>query len=179
MKKVLCLVLVMSCILALCACKPKSELSKYITNYNEVTEALEDCFSHPKITNEGSSSEVQEFGKGYWALYVNDIKVTVHVYNHVAISFEYYDGSHKQYAYLPGGDRLMEQIMYDARGAKLVINEGVIQEVIDTPLSQFGDAIYHEGDTTLRFYYQEGIYVLDNLANEPNITNPELPAVVS
>ena len=175
MKKVMCLVLVMSCILALCACKPKSELSKYITNYNEVTEALEDCFSHPKITNEEPRSEVQEFGKGYWFLYVNDVKVTVHVYNHVAISFEYYDGSHKQFAYLPGGDRLMEQIIYNTRGVNLVINEGVIQEVIDNP----DGYSYHEGDAELRMYYQEGIYILDNLANEPNIINPELPAVVS
>ena len=166
MKKVLCLVLVMSCILALCACKPKSELSKYITNYNEVTEALEDRFSHPKITNEGSSSEVQEFGKGYWVLYVNDVKVKVHVYNHVAISFEYYDGSHTQYVYLPGGDRLMEQIMYDTRGAKLVINEGEIQEVIDAPLNEYGDVIYHEGDDYLRMYYIEGVYMIDNLANK-------------
>ena len=145
MKKVLCLVLIMSCILALCACKPKSELSKYITNYDEVTVALEDCFSHPKITNEGSSSEVQEFGKGCWTLYVNDIKVKVHIYNHIALSFEYYDGSHTQFVYLPGGDRLIEQMIYNRFSATVVIKKGVVQEVIDNPenINFSGDSAYY------------------------------------
>ena len=159
MKKVLCLVLVMSCILALCACKPKSELSKYITNYNEVTEALEDCFSHPKITNEGPRSEVQEFGKGYWTLYVNDVKVTVLVYDHAAVSLKYYDGSSIQLICLPGGDRIIEQMIYNRDGTVLVLNKGIIQEITDNP----GDyECWHVGDS-LASYYSE-MYIIEQLA---------------
>jgi hypothetical protein len=147
----------MSCILALCACKPKSELSKYITNYNEVTEALEDRFSHPKITNEEPRSEVQEFGKGYWFLYVNDVRVTVLVYNHVAVSLKYYDGSSTQLICLPGGDRLIEQMIYNRDDAVLVLDKGIIQEVTDP-----GASCRRVGDNLVSYYSE--MYCIEQLA---------------
>lgn len=104
MKKVLCLVLIMSCILALCACKPKSELSNYITNYDEVMAVIESRFSNPKIKDGPSQSTVKEFGEGEWKLYVNDITVRICVHDRVAVTIVYSDGNRTHTVITPAGE---------------------------------------------------------------------------
>ena len=142
MKRIFILVCILSLFLLGCSDShpegwKSGDLKDYITNYNEVEDALKEVFNTSKVSIKQSDTTCSDidtlsnFGNGEFYIISNDIEFQVVCKDHIATILHYNDGAENTYIYTATGKKDQNNNVINALSD--IVNDGInsVSDIID------------------------------------------------